>query len=192
MVVKVAARAACSAALVVAAGVAALGCSRATTPITSPGTDTGAAIDVWITNSVGGELLSRQPDLHFVTPPPATDVIDVDTTVRHQTIVGFGAAMTDASAFLISRLAADERDALMRELFGADAGLGLGFVRVPMGASDFSLRQYSYDDMPEGESDSALANFSLAPDSAAKLPLLKQALSINPKLKLMASPWSAP
>ena len=179
-------------AFTIAAATFGTACSRATTPITPPVTDTGAAIDVWVTNSVGTQLLSRDPDLHFVSPPAATDVINVDTTVKHQTIVGFGAAMTDASAFLISKLAAAKRDALMRELFGRDPGLGLSFVRVPMGASDFSLRQYSYDDMPAGQSDSALADFSIAPDSAAKLPLLKQALAINANLKLMASPWSPP
>ena len=178
--------------LTIAAAAASTACSRAVTPITPPVPDARAAVDVWVTNSVGSQLLSRQPDLHFVSPPAATDVIDVDTTVRHQAIVGFGAAMTDASAFLISKLAPGKRDALMQELFGTNPGLGLGFVRVPMGASDFSLRQYSYDDMPAGQADSALANFSIAPDSAVRIPLLKQASAINPTLKLMGSPWSPP
>jgi glucosylceramidase len=65
-------------------------------------------------------------------------------------------------------------------------------MRVPMGASDFSLRQYSYDDMPAGETDSALAHFSIAPDTADKLPALRQALAINPQLTLLGSPWSPP
>lgn len=168
------------------------GCSRAAAPRTLPAPERGATVEVWLTDAAGSQLVARQPDLHFVSPPDAADVIDVDTTVRHQAMVGFGAAMTDASAFLISKLAPDRRAALMRELFGPAPSLGLSFVRVPMGASDFSLRQYSYDDMPAGETDAALSHFSIAPDSAAKLPLLRQALAINPTLKVMASPWSPP
>jgi glucosylceramidase len=80
----------------------------------------------------------------------------------------------------------------MQDLFGRNPGIGLSFMRVPMGASDFSLRQYSYDDVGANQTDSALAHFSIAPDSAYKIPALKQALSINPALTIMASPWSAP
>jgi glucosylceramidase len=100
--------------------------------------------------------------------------------------------MTDASAYLINNKLGAQRDAIMQELFGRNLGLGLSFVRVPMGASDFSSKHYSYDDMPAGQTDSTLAHFSIDPDRADKLPALKQALAINPQLKLVASPWSAP
>ena len=180
-----------SVALALAAALCAA-CARTVKPVAAPASIAGAAIDVWVTSADGTRLLARDPELHFVPAPPAADVIEVDTTVRHQSIVGFGAAMTDASAFLIARLPVERRNALMQELFGRDSGLGLSFVRVPMGASDFSLRQYSYDDMPAGQADSALADFSIAPDSATRLPLLRQARSLNPELELMASPWSPP
>jgi glucosylceramidase len=107
-------------------------------------------------------------------------------------MVGFGAAMTDASAYLLNNKLGSQRDGIMQELFGRNPGLGLSFVRVPMGASDFSTTDYSYDDMPAGQTDSTLANFSIAPDRTDKLPMLKQALAINPQLKLVASPWSPP
>lgn len=119
--------------------------------------------------------------------------IDLDARTTYQQIVGFGAAMTDASAYLfMHRMPAKDRDAVMRDLFGRDNGIGLSIVRVPMGASDFSLRHYSYDDMPPTESDSALTRFSIDEDRAEKIPLLKRALAINPQLKLTASPWSPP
>jgi glucosylceramidase len=100
--------------------------------------------------------------------------------------------MTDASAYLIeTKLTAAQRDVLMQDLFGA-SGIGLSYVRIPMGASDFSFSQYSYDDVGDGETDSTLSHFSIAPDSAYKIPALKEALSINPSITFLASPWSAP
>ena len=157
-------------------------------------TDAGArTAEVWLTTGDRSHLLSREADLPIGS---ATDsagiVIDVDATRSYQEMVGFGAAMTDASSHLIHQLPGATRDSLMRELFGKEPGIGLSFVRVPMGASDFSLRHYSYDDMPAGQRDTALEHFSIDADRSEKLPLLRQALAINPQLKLVASPWSAP
>ncbi len=120
-------------------------------------------------------------------------MIDVDYSRKLQTVVGWGAAMTDAAAYLIqSKLGASQREALMLDLFGRDPGIGLSFVRIPMGASDFSRSHYSYDDLPAGEADSALSHFSIDVDRAEKIPALKRARAINPQLELVGSPWSAP
>ncbi|HET9010597.1 MAG TPA: glycoside hydrolase family 30 beta sandwich domain-containing protein, partial [Gemmatimonadaceae bacterium] len=104
----------------------------------------------------------------------------------------FGAAMTDASAHLLRNRLGANRDAVMRELFGPPPGIGLGLLRVPIGASDFSMRHYTFDDLPAGATDSAFARFSIDADRADKLPALRQALAINPRLAIVASPWSAP
>jgi glucosylceramidase len=119
-------------------------------------------------------------------------VIDVDERTRYQEMVGFGAAMSDASAYLINRTLGTQRDSILRELFGRNPGIGLSFVRIPMGASDFSLQHYSYDDMPTGQTDPSLAHFTIDADRADRLPLLKLAVAINPQIKLVGSPWSAP
>jgi glucosylceramidase len=117
----------------------------------------------------------------------------VDESKTYQQMVGFGAAMTDASAYLIqNKMAAPVREVLLQDLFGRTRGIGLSFMRVPMGASDFSLRHYSYDDMPGTATDSALEHFSIDADRAEKLPLLRRALAINQQLKVMGSPWSVP
>ena len=101
--------------------------------------------------------------------------------------------MSDASAYLIqTKLSAAQREALLQDLFGREPGIGLSFVRIPMGASDFSRSHYSYDDRPAGETDSALAHFSIDADRAEKIPALKRAIAINPQLRLVGSPWSAP
>lgn len=164
-----------------------------------PGTPTGGVTPVgpvaqaWITSGDQSRLLSPEPDLPIrSTGDTAHVVIDVDEATGYQVMVGFGAAMTDAAAYLINNKLGSQRDGIMRELFGRNPGIGLSFMRVPMGASDFSSKHYSYDDMPVGQTDSTVAHFSIDPDRADKLPALKQALAINPQLKLVASPWSAP
>ena len=107
--------------------------------------------------------------------------------------MGFGASLTDASAWLIqNRLSPAQRESLLRELFGPEPGLGFSFTRVDMGASDFARSHYSYDDVPGGETDFPLARFSIDPDRAETIPILRRARAINPRLAIMASPWSAP
>ena len=148
---------------------------------------------VWITTADQSRLLSRQPDVVIRSGPDAPPVvIYVDEGTIYQEMVGFGAAMTDASAYLIQHKLGAQHDAILHELFGRNPGIGLSFMRVPMGASDFSTHDYSYDDMPAGQTDSTLARFSLAEDRVDKLPALKAALAINSQLKLVASPWSPP
>jgi len=99
-------------------------------------------------------------------------------------------AITDASAWLIqNRLSVSQREALLQELFGPSPGLGLSFTRLTMGASDFSPHQYSYDDMPRPDRFSAGALFHRF-NRAYVLPVVQRALAINPRLKIMASPWS--
>lgn len=153
----------------------------------------GPAAQAWITTANQSRLLSQEPDLVIRSGTIASPVvIDVDEGTSYQEMIGFGAAMTDASAYLIQHKLGAQHDAILRELFGRNPGIGLSFMRVPMGASDFSTHHYSYDDMPAGQTDPTLARFSLDEDRADKLPALKAALAINPQLKLVGSPWSAP
>lgn len=120
------------------------------------------------------------------------DELVIEPEDRRQEIVGFGAAMTDASAHLLqTELTRPERDSLLAELFGP-AGLGIGFLRVPIGASDFSSEHYSLDDMPSGQTDPELAHFSMAKPAAEQVPALQAARAVNPHLTLMATPWSPP
>jgi glucosylceramidase len=153
----------------------------------------GPVAQAWITTANQSRLLSQEPDLQIRSTGDAFPVvIDVDEATVYQQMVGFGAAMTDASAYLIQQKLGAQHDAILHELFGRNPGIGLSFMRVPMGASDFSTHDYSYDDMPAGQTDSTLTQFSLAEDRVDKLPALKAALAINPDLKLVGSPWSAP
>lgn len=183
--------------LSLAAGAA---CSSVATPTPGPsagGDSTIAASDtvgVWQTNAAGTQFLFQQPRLRFVTTSPSEPyTINVDETRQYQSIVGFGAAFTDASTYLIEeKMTADQRHALLMDLFSPTEGLGLGFMRMTMGSSDFSRTDWSYDDVPRGQTDPTLAHFSIDRDREAMLPVIKEAREINPGLALMASPWSAP
>jgi glucosylceramidase len=94
---------------------------------------------------------------------------------------------------VISQLPPAKRRALMAELFGrANGGLGLSFTRLTVGASDFSTYDYSYDDTPGNAPDPELRYFSIAPARKYVLPRVREALKINPDLRVMISPWSAP
>ena len=150
-------------------------------------------VAVWVTTGDQTKLLSREPDVAFSRREVAgLPVIVVDDTTKYQEMVGFGAAISDAAALNINRLAPDRREALLRDLFDPDSGIGLSFTRLTIGASDFSPRQYSFDDVPPGQRDPTLARFSIDPNRSDVLPVVQRALAINPQLKVMASPWSAP
>jgi glucosylceramidase len=143
-------------------------------------------VEVWQTNSDLSSQLARQPSGAFVAGGPKSRVVfAIDDSTAYQEIDGFGASLTDSSSWLIyTRLPASQRAQLMRQLFDRNSGIGLSFIRQPMGASDFAREHYTYSNAP-GE-------FSIAHDEAYILPLLQQARAINPSLKIMASPWSAP
>ena len=87
----------------------------------------------------------------------------------------------------------DARAVLLKELFSTEGNsIGTSYLRVTIGASDLDDHVFSYDDLPPGETDPGLTRFSLQPDRAAVIPVLKEILKINPVLKILASPWSPP
>jgi glucosylceramidase len=155
----------------------------------------GLAVTTWTTTGDKTRLLAKSNDLQLQSNQTALPLrIDVDADTRYQTMVGFGASITDASAWLMqNRLSAPARQGLLQELFGQGPNdVGFGFARLTVGASDFSRSHYSLDDMPAGQTDMALANFSIEANRGDVIPVVKQALAVNPKLQIMASPWSAP
>lgn len=141
------------------------------------------------------ESLTTLPDLEFGSAATRHEpLISVDAGIRYQSVRGFGAAMTDSSAWLIERrLSASTRQNLMKALFGGQ-GIGLNFLKVPMGASDFTRngRPYSYDDLPAGRTDPTLAHFSIAHDEAYILPALRDVRALDPATEFLATPWSPP
>jgi len=120
-------------------------------------------------------------------------VIQIDTALQYQTIDGFGYTLTGGSAMLINQLGEAAKDTLLKELFGtAGRSIGISYLRISLGASDLSSTVFSYDDMPAGQTDEDLSEFSLSKDTTDLIPVLQRILTINPDIKIMASPWSAP
>jgi glucosylceramidase len=151
-------------------------------------------VSLWLTNPDRSALFQLQaPPIPFTTAPATTQIIDVDSNKTYQTIDGFGFALTGGSAQLIQHMDPAKRAALLQELF-ADNGnnIGVSYLRLSVGSSDMNDHVFSYDDLPEGQTDTSMAKFSLDPDKADVIPVLKQILAIDPKIKILASPWSAP
>jgi O-glycosyl hydrolase len=179
----------------------ALGASLAALPPAPPSAQAapppsraGSPVEVWLSDVSDDTWLEKQADVAFEAKQTSNPLaIKVDDSVQYQEITGFGAALTDSSAWVINELPAESRDDLMKNLFDPVDGAGLNMVRVPMGASDFAASEfYSYDDLPKGETDPTLSNFSVAHDEAYIIPKLQQARSLNPAIKLTATPWSPP
>lgn len=119
--------------------------------------------------------------------------VRIDEGKTYQEIDGFGASFTDSSAYLMNQvLTTEQRQEAMKKLFDPAEGIGLSVLRNPMGASDYARDFYSYNDLPQGGTDEELTKFSIAHDEADIIPLVKEALELNPDTKLMASPWSPP
>jgi glucosylceramidase len=154
-------------------------------------------VSVTQTSADLSQALAEEPGLRFApaaAPPEGIPVVNVNDGARHQTFTGVGAAMTDSSAWLMwDALPPPARTQLFHALFSPSAA-DLGFLRVPMGASDFSAtgQPYSYDDRPAGQDDPSLAGFSVAHDDAYIVPALRAARALNSHLYLEAVPWSPP
>ncbi|MCX7853260.1 MAG: hypothetical protein N2383_10795 [Caldilineales bacterium] len=161
-------------------------------PVPSPTATTMAAtanVQAWITTFDRQRLLAPA-DLR--SDRGAETTIVVDETMRYQRMEGFGAAMTDSAAWVLMRVLDEaRRDEIMGNLFGPE-GIRLSYLRVPMGASDFARRDYTYDDMERGQVDPGLRRFNIEYDKPYILPALRLAKALNPELRFMASPWSAP
>ena len=172
------------------------GCKQAKDTTTNPVTPPAVTneVDVWLTKSDGSTKLKKQSSvLAFNTAVNVYPTIEVSESTTYQTIDGFGYTLTGGSAQVISQMNEQTKKDLLQELFGsADNSIGVSYLRISIGASDLNSSPFTYDDMPVGQTDESLAHFSLAPDMTFLIPLLKEILVINPAIKIMATPWSAP
>lgn len=158
-----------------------------------PPDDIGKAA-VWLTRGDRFKLLDREGDLTIKdTLTLAWPVIKIDTSVTYQEVEGFGAALTGSSAYMLNKkLDQAKRAQVLTDLFSPDTGIGISYLRLTMGASDFSLSDFTYNDLPAGQTDFELEHFSLGQDLDDVVPVLKEILQVNPEMKLMGSPWSPP
>ncbi|SHL45030.1 ricin-type beta-trefoil lectin domain protein [Actinacidiphila paucisporea] len=169
-------------------------------PATAHAAGEGVQVYLTTTNDSGGRNvvkgLEQQAPLSFASGTGGSGQnVTVDEGTTYQQFTGGGASFTDTAAWLMNSsgaLSASTRNTVMQKLFDPVNGIGLGFLRNPMGASDLARGNYTYDDMPAGQTDPSLAHFSIAHDLADVVPLTKQARQLNPNVKVMGTPWTPP
>ena len=168
-----------------------------TLALVAPATRVFAQIDLWLTDPDKPVLFEKQKEsLVFgkaanVTPNTNSagnenQIIDVSESQTFQTIDGFGCCLTGGSAAHLMGMDAILRAALLKELFATGStNIGISYLRVSIGASDLNDQVFSYDDLPAGETDPDMKKFSLGPDRADVIPVLKQILAITPDIKIL-------
>ncbi|HWG19531.1 MAG TPA: glycoside hydrolase family 30 beta sandwich domain-containing protein [Terracidiphilus sp.] len=151
-------------------------------------------VQVLQTNGDQSLLLATQPSVTFGSKTSNRTSITVNDGTKYQTMDGFGAAFTDSSTYLIyNKLTSTQRSSLMTSLFSTASGAGMSMMRLPMGATDFAVSgNYTYDDTSNCAPDTSLTNFSIAHDTTYTIPVIQQALSLYPSMKIEALPWSPP
>jgi len=152
-------------------------------------------VTLWTTTGNQAKLLVRDSSISLIQKQEANQGITLTLEEEEtlQEMEGFGAALTESSAYLMhTKLSAQQRKELIHELFSRDTGIGISYLRVTMGASDFSLEDFTYNDLPAGETDPTLEHFSIVKDQQHLIPVLKEILEVSPRIRIMATPWSAP
>ena len=126
----------------------------------------GIDAQVWVTTGDESMLLKQQ-SVVADKGNSSIPMIEINAQKKYQTIDGFGFTLTGGSAFLINRMNPTAKAALLKELFGkGKSDIGISYLRLSIGASDLSAEVFSYDDLPVGQTDEELKNFSLSKDTA--------------------------
>ncbi|MFT3703829.1 MAG: glycoside hydrolase family 30 beta sandwich domain-containing protein [Agriterribacter sp.] len=148
----------------------------------------------WLTDPDAGVLFKQQQPIPVTAATQTNNpLIEINERNTFQSIDGFGYTLTGGSAQHLYNMSAAARAAILKEMFASDSNnIGTSFLRISIGASDLDAQTFSYDDLPNGQTDTSLQKFSLAPDKQYLIPILKEILAINPHIKLLGSPWSPP
>lgn len=153
--------------------------------LTLSGCQKPASIE-WITTTASAPWTKNEVTIREA---PGMADVQVFPDKELQTIEGFGSCFNELGWTSLNVLKEDDRESIMRELFSPGVGANFTVCRMPVGANDFALNWYSYD---ETEADFAMQDFSVENDRKTLIPFIKNALKYNPGLKIWASPWSPP
>ena len=147
----------------------------------------GPKVTEWVTTSYDAPWQINATTQ--LTDAVSDSLVIIDSTKTLQTIEGFGTCFNELGWSSLSELGYDEIQNIMHELFEPGKGANLTMGRMPLGANDFSLDYYSYD---ETDGDFDLKDFSIDHDRQTLLPFVKAALAVQPHIKMFASPWCPP
>ena len=156
--------------------------------------DAKSSVSFWLTKGDQSALLAKQNEvLNFGEAKNNYPNIEVNEKESFQAIDGFGYTLTGGSATLINRLPEAAKDALLKEVFSAEGnGIGSNYLRIGIGASDLSATTFTYNDLPAGETDVSQDKFSITMEMTDLVPVIKRIMKINPSIKILGSPWTAP
>jgi len=154
------------------------------------GTGTGDPVQVWLTKGDQSIKLQQQGNAAFSGASGTGTTIEVDASQLFQTVDGFGYTLTGGSVQVINQLSTAKKQELLNDLFSS-SGIGISYLRISIGASDLNSEVFTYNDLPSGQTDANLSQFSLTKDQAV-VQMLKDILAINPNIKILATPWTAP
>lgn len=182
-----------SATLFLSVALFSLSCCSRTQETKTPENTITNTVEIWLTKPDGSVKLQKQNSvIEFTGNTNAYPNIEIDPAQTFQSIDGFGYTITGGSAEVIYSLSMAKRQQLLQELFGNGANaISVSYIRLSIGASDLNSSVFSYDDVTAGETDVTLSKFSLAKDQQL-INLLKEIIQINPNIKFLATPWSAP
>lgn len=147
-------------------------------------------VNAWVTTADQSKLLQAQASFNFAADAGTNaTTITVDENQTYQGIDGFGFTLTGGSAGLLNGLGANQTNVL-NELFGtANGQIGISYIRISIGASDLSSSDFTYN---QTAGDFNMNNFSISAENQDLLPILKKIIAINPSIKIIATPWTAP
>lgn len=154
-------------------------------------------VEFWLTDPSEDVKFQHQNPLSFqvdktIEGNPSS--IQINSDISYQEMDGFGFTLSQGSAIHLLGMSETARKTLLEELFGSDSNqIGISYLRLAVAASDLNEYPFSYNDLEDSlATDLKLEKFDLGPDRNDVIPILKEILAINPKIKLMASPWSPP
>lgn len=149
-------------------------------------------ITIYTTSSLSDvklQLTGEANFLDFVQPLETEVSIYVNTSKHHQTFLGIGAALTDASAETFYKLSKENQNRFLEAYYSVDKGIGYTLARTIIHSCDFSSASYTYIE----EGDTELNTFSIEADRKYRIPFTKLAIeAAGGKLTMYASPWSPP
>jgi|TARA_Y100000310_G_scaffold277238_1_gene294864 glucosylceramidase len=150
------------------------------------------AVDSWVSSQDLTLKLSPETTVPSSEPRGSVDIV-IDPSKTYQTILGLGSSLEHSTCYNLSKLSKPEQEKAIETIVDPDRGMGMNLMRICIGTPDFTASPwYTYDDVPEGETDPELEHFCIDKDREYVLPILKMAREKNPELLFVASPWSPP
>ncbi len=152
-----------------------------------------SSIKAWISSEDGKYKLSEVEVKVVKKLRKKANVIEVDKSQKYQSILGMGGSLEHATCWNLMKLSPENREEVIEKLVHPEKGIGMNLMRLCIGTSDFvGEPYYTYLDLPPGETDPDLKNFSIEKDKEYVIPIVKMVQEKNPEMLFFASPWSPP